>query len=116
MHTKNVTFCLTQSPLTAWNLTIPLKSRDMNEQNNASICLTQSPLTAWNLTWMQTDFFLSATVPDMKVRRMLPTRLREVDPSMPATDPLTMPPTDPFSVPNSAATPGLQPPPDTTQI
>jgi hypothetical protein len=47
------------------------------------------------------DFFLSATVPDMKVLRMLPTLRSDAEPSMPAMEPLTMPPTELLMLPNN---------------
>ena len=55
-------------------------------------------LTTWNFTWRHIERFLRPAVPDMKVRRMLPTLLREVDPSIPTMEPLTIPATGAFTV------------------
>ena len=46
--------------------------------------------------------FFSPAVPDMNVRRMLPTLFSEVDPSIPTMDPLTIPATGAFTVLNNS--------------
>lgn len=59
-------------------------------------------LTTWNLTWRHIERFLRPAVPDMNVRRMLPTLLRDVVPSIPTMEPLTIPATGAFTVLNSS--------------
>lgn len=59
-------------------------------------------LTTWNFTCKHMDRFLSPAVPDIKVLLMLPTLLREVDPSIPTMEPLTIPPTGAFTLLNNS--------------
>lgn len=85
---------------------VPSKQKQKN--TSGVFCDSNGQLTTWNLTWMQMDFFFRAAVPDMNVLLMLPTRRSDVDPSMPAMEPLTMPPTVPLMLPNSWLRAGLQ--------